>query len=194
MHLNMPFHFRLRENKILRILFISNGLFLMGSALLGPLYAIYVEGIQKGILPVTLSATVFILSSTVFSVFVSAFGDRIKSKEKLFIAGLFLRGIPWLGYAFVQNLPQLLALQILLGFGEALGTPAYDVLVAEHLDRGGKIKDYADWKILANVLNSVGTLLGGAIVSLYGFTPVFYIMFFITTVSALIAYFGLSKK
>ena len=41
----------------------------------------------------------------------------------------------------------LLVAQFLLGIGEAVGTPAFDVIFAEHLDKGKHINEYSDGKL-----------------------------------------------
>ena len=148
------------QNKALKTLFIFNGLFVFAGSLLGPLYAIYVEKIARGIFPITLSWSVFLISTTLFTFLVARFGDKIKEKEYLLLVGYAIRAIVWLAYIFVPNFYFLLVAQFLLGIGEAVGTPAFDVIFAEHLDKGKHINEYSGWKIITNIVLAVGTLFG----------------------------------
>jgi len=171
------------HNKALKTLFIFNGLFVFAGSLLGPLYAIYVENISKGIFPITLSWAVFLFSTTIFTLVVAKIGDRIKEKEYLLLVGYGIRAIIWFSYIFIQDFYILLIAQFLLGIGEATGTPAYDALFAEHLDGGKHIYEYSEWKIVSNIVLALGTLLGGFIVEKYGFNPLFVFMSILATLS-----------
>ena len=163
-------------NKSLKTLFLLNGIFVFASNLLGPLYAIYVSGIDKSILAVSSSWAVFLVGTTVFTYIVSRFGDRVKEKEYLLALGYLVRGLVWTSYIFVGSFAMLMALQVLLGLGESLGTPSYDAVFAEHLDKDKHIKDYATWKVISNLLGATAVFLGGLIVSSFGFTPLFIAM------------------
>jgi uncharacterized membrane protein len=68
------------NNKSLKTLLIFNGLFVLAANMLGPLYAVFVGTIAKGIFPITLSWSVFLVSTIVFSIFIGKIGDKIKEK------------------------------------------------------------------------------------------------------------------
>lgn len=59
----------------LKILFISNGIFVFADRLLGPLYAIFVEKFDTNILSVSFSWFIFMLSATLFTLIISKYGD-----------------------------------------------------------------------------------------------------------------------
>src|SRR3989344_3982373 len=174
-------------NKSLKTLVLFNGIFVFASCLLGPLYAIYVEGIDKSVLAVSSSWSAFLFSTTLFTYLMSKWGDKVKETEYLLVGGYLIRAVVWLGYIFVGNLFMLILLQVLLGIGESLGTPSYDAIFAEHLDRNKHIKDYSIWKVISNLVGASATLMGGFVVSFYGFVPLFIFM----SVIALISMFGI---
>lgn len=166
----------MKINKSLRILFLINAVFVFASSLLGPLYAIYVQGIDRNIISVSFSWAVFMFSSTIFMYFVSKYGDYIKEKEYLLAAGFLVRCLAWFGYIFVSNLSGLIALQIILGLGEALGTPSWDAIFAKHLDKNKEIMDYSDWNIVRNLMIAIATVVGGVLVTYFGFNLLFTLM------------------
>lgn len=178
------------NNQALKILFIYNGVFVLAGSLLGPLYAIYVEKFQAGILPVSISWSAFLISTTVFTFILSKIGDRVKEKEYLLLAGYFVRALAWFLFIFVGDIVFLIILQICLGLGEALGTPAFEVIFAEHLEEGKHIAEYSDWKLISNIMLALGTLIGGVVVSKFGFTLLFLLM----SSLAIISFIGVILK
>lgn len=163
-------------NRSLKILFLCNSIFVFSSHLFGPLYAVFVEKIGGGVIAISTSWSVFMLSATLTMFLVSKFGDRVKEKEYLLAGGFLLRALAWLGYLAVGNFTGLIVIQIILGIGEAIGTPAWSALFAKHLDNKHEVSDYSNWNILANAVSSVSTLLGGFIVTFFGFNSLFLIM------------------
>lgn len=171
------------HNKALETLFIFNGIFLLAGSLLGPLYAVFVQDINKGIASITLSWSIFLFSTTIFTMLVAKVGDKIKEKEYMLIAGYLIRAAVWLAYIFIHDFYVLLFAQFILGIGEALGTPAFDAIFAEHLDRGKHIFEYSEWKVVSNIILAVGTLLGGLIADRFGFKPLFLLMAILAMIS-----------
>jgi MFS family permease len=170
-------------NKPLRILFFINSVFVFAGALLGPLYAVYVQEIDKRILAVSFSWAVFMFASTGFMYLISKFGDRIKEKEYLLAGGFLVRAIAWLGYLFVTDITGLILVQIILGFGEALGTPSWGALFADHLNVRREIMEYSKWSVVSNIMVAFGVLMGGLIVTFYGFRVIFILMSFLAFIS-----------
>lgn len=171
------------NNQALKTLFIFNGIFVFAASLLGPLYAVFIKTIDTDIFSVSLSWSVFLISTTIFMLFVRKYGDRIKETEYLLIAGYFLRALVWFLFPHISTLVVLIILQILLGLGEALGTPAYDALFADHLDQNRHVEEYTDWKLISNFCGAVAVLLGGLVVKYFGFSILFNSMGILATIS-----------
>ncbi len=172
-------------NRTLRSLFLYNGVFVLAGSLLGPLYAVYVQKINNAPQIISFTWSIFLISSTIFMYFVSRFGDNIRDKKLLVIGGYLVRSMVWILYIFVDNVTTLVLLQILLGFGEALGAPAYNAVVAEYLDRKHHIEDYSDQILFFNITAGIGTLVGGLFLPIIGFNYLFIGMAILALVSAL---------
>ena len=177
------------NNRALKLLFFCNGIFVLAGSLLGPLYAVYVEKLGKGILTISTSWAVFLFSTTIFMFIISRIGDGFR-KDYLLMAGFLLRAAIWFSFIFISSIPELIFLQILLGLGEALGTPAFEAVFAEHLDKDKPIEEYADWQLIQNIIMALGVLVGGFIVNGYGFKYLFFFMSFLAVVS----FFGVLFK
>lgn len=173
----------MKINKSLKTLFVINSIFVFGGSLFGPLYAIYVQGIDNKIVTVSLSWAVFMISSTVFMYFVSKFGDKIKEEEYLLAGGFLIRSVAWFLYLFVTNISGLILIQIILGLGEALGTPSWNAIFAKHLDGHKEIMDYSSWNIINNLIVAGSTILGGILVTLFGFNVLFVAMSMLAFIS-----------
>jgi len=173
----------MKKNRSLRILFILNSIFVFASSLLGPLYAIFVQEIDSKVMSVSISWAVFMFSSTVFMYFVSKYGDKIKEQEYLLSAGFLIRSMAWLAYIFVSNFNDLIILQVFLGLGAALGSPAWNAIFAKHLDENKEIKEYSYWLIVNNFMIAIATLIGGIFVTYFGFNFLFIAMSLLSFVS-----------
>lgn len=158
--------------------------------MLGPLYAIYVVKFVDGVTAVSISWAAFLISTSIFTLMVSRRGDEVNEKRSLLLAGYMIRIISWILLIFVNNLIALVFVQILLGLGESLGTPAFNAIFAEHLDNYKYIKEYSSWSLIANLASAAGILVGGAIVTALGFNALFLLM----SALSLIAFFGIYLK
>lgn len=178
------------KNKALRALYIYNGVFLLAASMLGPLYAVYVERFVNGIMSVSISWSAFLISTTIFTYLISKKGDGVKEREYLMMAGYLLRIVSWLSFIFVNNLLSLVFIQILLGLGEALGTPSFNAIFAEHLDKDKYVSEYSNWTLISNLFSALGIIIGGIIVSNFGFKFLFVLM----SAISLIPFLGILVK
>src|SRR3989338_1028833 len=177
-------------NRTLKILYLYNGIFVFGGSLLRPLYAVYVGIIDTSILSVSVTWSAFLISTFIFTFIISRLHDGARSARRMLLTGYIVRAVAWLLFIFASDLSFLVFLQIMLGLGEAVGTPAFDAIFAEHLDAKRHIREYADWKLIANGVTGVGTLIGGLIASRFGFDWLFLAM----SVLALVAFSGIWLK
>lgn len=171
------------HNNSLKYLFVFNSIFVIAANAVGPLYALYVATIDKSIFSISLSWSAFLISVIIFTLTVAKWGDSILEKEYLLMSGFTLRAVSWILFIFATNLTHLILIQIILGIGEALGGPAFDAIVAKHLDDGKQIREYSHLKIITYIAMTIGTLLGGFIVSKFGFNYLFLLMSFLAIIS-----------
>lgn len=163
-------------NKSLKILLAVNSIFVLAANLLGPLYAVYLEGLGGSIAMVSGTWSVMLLTTTLVNFVLIRYGDRIIEHEYLLIVGFILRSLAWIGFVYAPSISAIILLQIVIGAGEAVGSTGFEALMAEHLDKSGHIRDYAVWKTISSVLAAIATLMGGLIATWYGFNPMFYFM------------------
>jgi len=190
----LSFKLRFDHNGTLKLLYFVNSLFVFISTLLGPLYALYVEGIKSTATAVSFSWAIFILSASVFLLFMSSNGDRFRNKALVITLSYLIRAVSWLILAHVTTFIGLLIVQVFIGLGDAMGGPTFDALLAENLDKSDHVHDYSDWRILSYLSMAAGTLVGGFIIDQYGFPTLFRIMACLTIIPTVMLYSGLAKK
>lgn len=174
----------MRNNLALKVLFISNSIYMFAALLLGPLYAVYVQRIGGGILLVSISTAVFYVSSTLFLLYMARCGDKVKEKELLLAGSYVIRGLAFLGLIFVNSALTLILLQALFGLGDALGTPIFSTLFARHTNKKEEVMEYSDWTLVANLMMALGTIVGGFVVSGLGFNFLFVTIGILCFISA----------
>lgn len=175
-------------NKSLKLLLTINSIFVLAGNLLGPLYAVFIEGLGGSIAVVSGTWSVMLLTTTLVNFVLIRYGDRVKEHEYFLITGFVFRAIAWIGFVYAHNLTTIIALQVIIGLGEAVGSTGFDAIMAEHLDKSGHIRDYAVWKTISNVLAAIATLIGGFVVTWYGFSPMFIFMGIVALSCAIFTY------
>lgn len=176
------------SNKALKVLFLSNGVFVFANNLLGPLYAIFAEKFDSNVFSISASWSLFMISATFFTYLVKKYGDRIKENEYLLLIGYVIRILCWIGYIFIASFWQLLVIQVILGISEAVSSPAFDTIFAKHLDKNKEIDEYATWKIYEKISIALSTLIGGFIVQYASFDLLFVSMSLVATFSVIYIY------
>ena len=175
-------------NKSLKLLLGINSIFVIAANLLGPLYALYISRMGGSIAVISGTWSVMLLTTTLVNFVLIRYGDRIKEHEYLLIAGFVFRAIAWIGFVYSGSITSIIALQIVIGVGEAVGSTGFDAIFAEHLDKQCHIRDYAIWKTISNVIAAMATLIGGFVVTFYGFGPMFYFMAIVAIFCAIFTY------
>jgi len=172
-------------NKAIRILLVTNGLTLVAGAMLGPIYALFVEEIGGSLLDASYAFGVFAFVAGIVTLISGNYADRIKENELILVAGYAIMGIGFLGYIFVNSIFLLLVVQAIIGLGEAIYGPAFDVIYSKHLDRGKAGREWGAWEAINYFTASFGAVAGGVIVTLFGFNVIFVVMGLLCFVSAI---------
>jgi MFS family permease len=180
-------------NKPLHILLFTNALILISGAMLGPIYALFVEKVGGDLLDVSIIATGFALVAGITTVLVGRLSDEIKESELIIVLGYFLIGVGFLLYLFVESVFFLFFVGTLIGFAEAIYSPAFDALYTKHMIKKKAGNVWGIWEGMFYFTSALGSLIGGVIVTYYGFNLIFIIMACLSFSSALYIYF-LSRK
>lgn len=113
-------------NKILSVLLITNALILIAGAMLGPIYALFVEDIGGSLLDASYAGMVYAIVAGIVVMISDRYADKLKHPEYVIAAG-------FLYYFFVDSIFELLIAQAAIGLGEAICSPVYDAIYSKHL-------------------------------------------------------------
>ncbi len=171
-------------NKSLKILVATNAIILVAGAMFGPIYALFVEEIGGDLMDASLTGAIFALAAGITVLVSGKLSDKIKHPERVIIFGYIVMGLGFLLYTTVSTIWALFAIQVIIGFGEAVYSPPFDALYSKHLDRNKEGKQWALWESMSYFTAVIGAVLGGLIASSFGFNALFVIMAFLCFTSA----------
>ncbi len=174
-------------NQSLKLLFLTNGIFVLAGIALVPIYALFAESVGANLITISLLASTLFVAKAIGTVLMHYFGDLLGTKKSWLICGFFLRSAGWISLVFASGVGFLFAIQIILGLSEGIGSPAFRALVAKNLDDGREVSEYADWEFILAVVGVVGTASGGFIASTFGFEVLFSVICLLGIISAMIA-------
>lgn len=173
-------------NNSLKILLISNGIFVFAGSLFVPLYALFTESIGANVLVSGFLYAIHFLSSTVVVFYLIRKKDQKLNVERMLEFNYIIRGIGWLLLGTFQNLYILFFVQIMIGISEAIGNASFNTMVSEHLDKNRHVRDWAMWDLLKNPLIALAAILSGLVVTFSSFQILFYLISFISFLAWLV--------
>lgn len=176
-------------NKAIRILLATNGLILVSGAMFGPIYAIFVEKVGGDLLDASYAFAAFALAGGITTLVSGRYTDKLKDNELIIVLGYFIMGLGYFGYIFVDSIFALLIVQVIIGLGEAIYAPAFDATYSKHLCDSKCGKTWGTWESMNYFTISLGAILGGFLVTFFGFEVMFLIMGLLCISSAAYLFF-----
>lgn len=172
-------------NKSLRVLLVTNGLILISMAMIGPIYAIFVERVGGDLFDASIAGVLFAATAGITTLLSGRLADKIRHSEMIMVFGYLLIGTAFFLYQYVDSISFLFMIQIMMGLGEAIYSPAFNKLYSAHLDDEKAGTEWGAWESMNYFTTAFGALIGGLIVSRFGFNAIFIIM-------AVLSYFSAS--
>lgn len=176
---------RLFFNRALRILLFTNALVLIAAAMLGPIYALFVEKVGGDLLDASLTGGVFALAAGVTTLVAGRYSDKLRMERIIILIGYFLMGVGFLLYIVVNSTFSLLLVQALLGFAGAFYSPSFDALYSRHICICKAGREWGMWEAMNYFTAAIGAVVGGFIVSWFGFNALFALMALLCFVSVI---------
>jgi len=175
-------------NRALRILLITNFLIMLSSAMMGPIYALFVLNVGGDLLDASLTAAILALAAGITSFLSGRYADKVKENELIIVFGYAMVALGYFMYLFVNSIWFLFLIQIIIGFGEAIYAPAFDAVYSKHLNNHRVGVQWGAWETLNYFTFAFGAVIGGLLVQNFGFNVIFLIMMVLCSGSALYIY------
>ena len=176
---------RILFNRGLRILLITNALILIAGAMLGPIYALFVEKVGGSLLDASLTGGIFALVAGITTLIAGRYADKIKESRYIVAAGYLLMGIGFFLNMFVNSIWLLFVVQAVIGFAEAAYVPAFDALYSKHLTKKKAGREWGAWEATNYFTAAAGAGIGGVMVTYLGFNSIFITMSILSIISAI---------
>jgi len=144
--------------------------------MLGPIYAIFVKDVGGDALDAGITFGAFALAAAATTLIVGRLSDKVKEDELIIVAGFFITALGFIYYMFVDSMTTLIVAQIIIGIGEATKYPAYDEVYSRHLDKGKGGLEWGAWEAMAYFSAAIGAVVGGYLVTQFGFNIIFVFM------------------
>lgn len=171
--------------KKISILLITNSLILVAGAMLGPIYALFVEKVGGDLLDASYAFSTFALVAGVVTLISGRYSDKIKENKVILVLGYGIMGLGYFGYLLVNSIWSLLIIQVVIGLGEAIYVPAFDALYSKHLDHSKRGRIWSLWEAINYFTMAIGAFIGGFLVVIFGFSSMFIIMGLLCVISAI---------
>ncbi len=178
----------LNFNKALRILLATNAVVLMAAAMLGPIYSLFVEKIGGDLMDASIAGGIFAFVAGLTTLVSGKYSDKIRENELIVVVGYFIMGIGFLLYCWVSSIVFLFIVQAIIGLGEAIYSPAFDAVYSKHLNGDESGTQWGAWESMNYFTAALGSIVGGGLVTFFGFEALFAMMAFLCFGSALYIY------
>ena len=173
------------SNRAINILLATNGLVLVAAAMLGPIYALFVEEVGGDLFDASSAFGIFAFTAGMATLLSGEVADRIKEKKYIVALGYIIIGTGFFSYLLVDSIVSLFAVQVIIGLGEAIYAPAFDAVYSRHLDGKKFGREWGAWEAMNYFTTAIGAISGGLLVMFFGFHTMFFAMGFFCLLSAL---------
>lgn len=155
-----------------------------------PIYAIFVQKIGGDILDASGAIALFLFVSGIGTIVIHKTHWSEKHRAAMMIIGWFVWLAGIISYFWVSTPAMLLVTQVLTALGNAIANPAFDAELAEHVDKKMRNFEWSIYEGSQDIFAAFAALIGGFVVSWYGFEVLIWGMVVSATLStALIVYY-----
>ena len=186
-------YFLLNMNGVVRLLVISDVIWMGALGLLGPIFSLFiVEYIEGGNAAVAgTAAAIYLITKSVLQIPAAALIDRIHGEKDdfwiMFLGSVVAAFMPLL-YLVVHTPGQLYVMQFLYGGVVAFTFPSYMALFTRHIDRGREGTDWGVYFTLTDLSSAAAASIGGVVATMVGYSPLIIALTGISLIGTLILF------
>jgi predicted MFS family arabinose efflux permease len=173
-------------NKALSVLIYTGGTIYLTAAMTGPFWAVYVDKVGGDFETAGIAVAILFFVRGLASIAISKFENKFKETEFFLVAGGMLRSLGFLGYILATSPIHLGLISFVLGIADAIIYPAADALFSRHVDKKTDVAQWGWWEVMESWGTAAGALIGGVVVTQFGFNSVFGLMAVVSLLNALV--------
>jgi len=178
---------------VLFVLYTASWLGWFSAAMLGPIYAIFVQRIGGDLLDAGIAWAIFSIVMGVLTLIIGRFEDKTFDRRKAVVFGYIVLTLATVGYLFVRSPIQLFIAQAFLGLGAAINYPAWDTLFSHAVTKDRETTQWAAQEGGIQIVGGIAALAGSYVANKYGFPILFIIMACVQGLSMIVSLHLLTK-
>lgn len=173
-------HYFLKDmNPVIRFLIISDTVFMGAAGLLGPIFALFIEGyIQGGNEAVAgLAAGIYLFTKSILQIPIAHLIDRIRGEKDDFwimVVFMVLTSLSPLLYLIIDTPLELYIVQFFVGFFTAFTFPTYMAIFTRHVDKKKEGTEWGVYFTLVDLTSAAFAAIGGYLAVSSGFTALIF--------------------
>lgn len=188
--IGIRYYFLKEINPLIRLLIMADILVVGGTAMLAPIFALFIEGYIKGgnEQVAGVSVALFLITKSIFQIPIAALLDRIRGEKDDFavlVTFSLLMSLTPLLYLLISQPWQLYLVQILLGFFTAMTFPSFMAIFTRHIDKSQEGTEWGIYFTLSDLIAASLAAIGGYIAYTIGFHVLIVAVVIVSSVGSL---------
>jgi len=189
---------RVRVDKVIRVLILSDFFLFSGVGLMSPIFAVFItEQIKGGSISVAgFAAAIYLMCKSLLPIPIARFMDIQRGEKDDFRVMMFgsivMALVPFV-YLFVRLPWELYVVQAIYGIGAAFAFVSWQAIFTRHVDKEDVALEWGVYNTLTDLGGAAAAGIGGAIAQALGF----HLLFILTGVILLCgvgALFGIARR
>ena len=185
-------HYFLKDiNPVIRLLIISDTIFIGAAGLLGPIFALFIEDFIQGAdaSVAGLAAGIYLFTKSVLQIPIAHFVDRVRGEKDdfwlMFIFTILVALMPLL-YLVITTPLQLYIVQFILGLFTAFTFPTYMAIFTRHIDKEKEGTEWGVYFTLTDLTSAALAAVGGYVATIQGFPVLIIAVVVVSFIGALL--------
>jgi MFS family permease len=181
-------------NKIIKVLITSDFFLNLGWGLLGPVFAIFIiqkitGSVAKAAEVAGFASLIYWLTKSLLQIPIGQYLDKNHGEKddfwSMLLGELIIAFVP-IGYLFSFAPWHIYVLQIVYAIGMSMAIPAWSAIFTRHIDKGREALQWSMESTFLGIGAGIAGGIGGLIVSVMGFKPLFIFVSLFNIVSVLL--------
>lgn len=169
---------------------LTDGFYNLAVAMIGPIYALFVEKVGGDLFTAGASFAAYSVSLGAVILIMGKIEDAFLKEKELWVSlGYFITALGFFSFLLVKSPLHLFIVQAALGVGEAIQSPAYNTVYAHHVDHQKAGFQWGSWDAMKNFTMAGGATIGALVASKFGFSSLFIAMGIMSLAGSLIIFF-----